>query len=331
MTIVKRLLCFYKIKTAADNVGYKNCTKFPNIFLYWINALLPVNFKFMEEIYIAKDNKNITSLISIKPILNSNKRFEIVKFYLNNDTNNSGKLLMDYVVSKYAACGVTSILAYVDENKKDVIALFSNKCGFRNFTSHQFFKIDSKLINDSYIFDDIYIEKFKNKFSYEATALYNEAIQPYFRLPLQKSEDEFKIAVGDLFVNKIFRFNIFNKTNNKLCGFIRILTYDNLNYIMDMTLLSPFSHNFKSILSYCYNFLNIKFKNFNLIFKNKKYQINSNFYENYFKENKINMVYREIVLVKDYFNYIKENNETKIQNSKIIFFNDINQNPAFFV
>ena len=68
---------------------------------------------------------------------------------------------------------------------------------------------------------------------------------------------------------------------------------------------------------------------YNLIFKNKKYQINSNIYENYFKENKISMVYREIVLVKDYFNYIKENTENKMQNSKIIFFNDINQNPAF--
>ena len=43
------------------------------------------------------------------------------------------------------------------------------------------------------------------------------------------------------------------------------------------------------------------------------------------------MVYREIVLVKDYFNYIKKNNEAQIQNSRIIFFNDINQNPAFYI
>ena len=68
---------------------------------------------------------------------------------------------------------------------------------------------------------------------------------------------------------------------------------------------------------------------FIMITLNKKYQINSNFFENYFEEDKINMVYREIVLVKDYFNYIKENNESQIKNSKIIFFNDINQNPAF--
>ena len=102
MTIVKRLLSFHKVKTG-DCTGYNNSRKFPNIFLYWINALMPINLKFMEEVYIACDSKNIKSLISIKPINHNNKRFEIVKFYLDNDSNTKGKLLMDYVVSKFAA------------------------------------------------------------------------------------------------------------------------------------------------------------------------------------------------------------------------------------
>ena len=102
MTIVKKLLSFHQVK-AGDSTGYNNCKKFPNIFLYWINAIMPINFKFMEEVYIACDNKDINSLISIKPINHNNKRFEIVKFYLDNDSNNSGKLLMDFVVSKFGA------------------------------------------------------------------------------------------------------------------------------------------------------------------------------------------------------------------------------------
>lgn len=328
MTIVKRLLSFHKVKTG-DCTGYNNSRKFPNIFLYWINALMPINLKFMEEVYIACDSKNIKSLISIKPINHNNKRFEIVKFYLDNDSNTKGKLLMDYVVSKFAAKGVISFTAYVDENKLDVINLFSNSCGFRNFSSHQFYKVNKENFDETKTFDDIYIEKSKNITAKNIAQLYNESLQPYFRLPLEKSHNEFKNCVFDIFKNNTFIFNIYNKNNNELCGFIRLLTYDNLNYIMDMTLLNPFCHNFESILAYCYKFLDSRFKNFNLIFKNKKYQINSNFFEDYFKDNKINMVYREIVLVKDYFNYIKENNETKIQNSKIIFFNDINQNPAF--
>lgn len=328
MITVKRLLALYKIKTD-DCTGYNNSRKFPNVFLYWLNSILPINFKFMEEVYIACDSKNIKSLISIKPINHNNKRFEIVKFYLDNDSNTKGKLLMDYVVSKFAAKGVISFTAYVDENKLDVINLFSNSCGFRNFSSHQFYKVNKENFDETKTFDDIYIEKSKNITAKNIAQLYNESLQPYFRLPLEKSHNEFKNCVFDIFKNNTFIFNIYNKNNNELCGFIRLLTYDNLNYIMDMTLLNPFCHNFESILVYCYKFLDSRFKNFNLIFKNKKYQINSNFFEDYFKENKINMVYREIVLVKDYFNYIKENNETKIQNSKIIFFNDINQNPAF--
>lgn len=328
MITVKRLLALYKIKTD-DCTGYNNSRKFPNVFLYWLNSILPINFKFMEEVYIACDKKNIKSLISIKPINHNNKRFEIVKFYLDNDSNTKGKLLMDYVVSKFAAKGVISFTAYVDENKLDVINLFSNSCGFRNFSSHQFYKINKENLDETEAFDDIYIEKSKNITAKNITQLYNESLQPYFRLPLEKSHNEFKSCIFDVFKNNTFIFNIYNKNNNEICGFIRLLTYDNLNYIMDMTLLNPFCHNFKSILTYCYKFLDGRFRNFNLIFKNKKYQINSNFFEDYFKENKINMVYREVVLVKDYFNYIKENNETKIQNSKIIFFNDINQNPAF--
>lgn len=330
MTIVKKLLSFHQVK-AGDSTGYNNCKKFPNIFLYWINAIMPINFKFMEEVYIACDNKDINSLISIKPINHNNKRFEIVKFYLDNDSNNSGKLLMDFVVSKFAAKGVISFTAYVDENKIDVINLFSNNCSFRNFSSHQFFKIGKENIDDNLSFDDIYIEKSKNITAKNVAQLYNESIQPYFRLPLEKSQNEFKNSIFNIFLNNTFVFNIYNKNNNELCGFIRLLTYDNLNYIMDMTLINPFCHNFRSILTFCYNFLNNKFKNFNLIFKNKKYQINSNIFEDFFKENKINMVYREIVLVKDYFNYIKKNNEAQIQNSRIIFFNDINQNPAFYI
>ena len=328
MTIVKRLLSFHKVKNQ-DYTGYNNCKKFPNIFLYWINTLMPINLKFMEEVYIAYDNKDINSLISVKPINHNNKRFEIVKFYLDNNSNTKGKLLMDYVVSKFAAKGVISFTAYVDENKFDVINLFLNNCGFRNFSSHQFFKITNENINNNLSFNDIYIEKSKKSTLKDIVKIYNESIQPYFRKPLEKSQNEFKCSIFNIFSNNTFIFNIYNKNNNELCGFIRLLTYDNLNYIMDITLLNPFSHNFNNILNYCYNFLNDKFKNFNLIFKNKKYQINSNIYENYFKENKISMVYREIVLVKDYFNYIKENTENKMQNSKIIFFNDINQNPAF--
>ena len=194
---------------------------------------------------------------------------------------------------------------------------------------YDFIEIEYENFDETKTFDDIYIEKSKNITAKNIVQLYNESLQPYFRLPLEKSHNEFKNCVFDIFKNNTFIFNIYNKNNNELCGFIRLLTYDNLNYIMDMTLLNPFCHNFERILAYCYKFLDSRFKNFNLIFKNKKYQINSNFFEDYFKENKINMVYREIVLVKDYFNYIKENNETKIQNSKIIFFNDINQNPAF--
>lgn len=328
MTTVKRLLALNKIRTD-DCTGYNNSRKFPNIFLYWINSILPINFKFMEEVYIACDAKDIKSLISIKPINHNNKRFEIVKFYLDNNSNTKGKLLMDYVVSKFAAKGVISFTAYVDENKLDVINLFSKNCGFRNFSSHQFYKINKENLEETVAFDDIYIEKSNNSASENIAQLYNENLQPYFRLPLEKSQNEFKSSILDIFKNNTFIFNIYNQHNNKLCGFVRLLTYDNLNYIMDMTLLNPFLHNFKSILTYCYNFLNNRFKNFNLIFKNKKYQINSNFFENYFEEDKINMVYREIVLVKDYFNYIKENNESQIKNSKIIFFNDINQNPAF--
>lgn len=291
----------------------------------FIHYFLPLRAKFLSESFVAYEKGKIQGFITLEKDEKSRKRLKITKIFLEENSFDIGKLLVQYVISRYCAMGAVSYNVVVEDIRTDLLTLFINGCSFRNNAKEFIYKIDNK----SLLSDDTYEPEgfrfYRNIKSSDVCRLYNSNINSYQRHSFLRSKEQFEPDFASGLVNKTsFSYVLEDELKDRVYGYFNISTYNNTDYILDFVLDGSFEIYFEDALLFISSCLSKRVKKWNLYIKIKSYFMNYKFFREYCDSKGFEFVKLSSVLTKDYLKEIKENS---LINSAKIVFNDIT--PAF--
>lgn len=300
---------------------YKSFIPFP---LNCINSILPLRFRRLTESFVSIEDKQINGMISLKPQQGNHFAWKICKLFLNKNSYYTGSQLIGYAIARFGALGANTFTVKVDHDMDELLELFSKACGFRVCSSEQLWKMEEISLAKNTI-NKGFFRPFKNSDSEAAKTIYNDNIFPHFRYSLAKTAKEFEnvLFAG---LNNFSWFKYVFEDNNSIKGFFSIQTEDNENYILDIDLVQGYDECFPDVINFSIGQIMMRTKKFNLFIINKKFQVSGAKYEEYLKKNGFKCVKNQVVMVKDYYKKIRE--EQRSQRPAIVF-SDISRKPAF--
>ncbi|MBQ2644739.1 hypothetical protein IJG14_04100 [bacterium] len=285
-----------------------------------IQHFIPLNFRKSPESYIAINEANdVKAFITIEASIGNVNKWFIKRLFLNENSFDEGKQLIDFIVTKYGALGADTFCVLIDENDDTSAELFSKMCGFRLCSREVIWKITNfSLENVEYA----NFTKFKNVNAKNISVFFNECIENHFRFSLEKDSNEF---ISPLFNNSI---KCFMKTqdNKNICAFADIRKYNSNDILIDLIVAKYMEDDYWYILKSLINYLKLKFDNKNIYLLNRNYMSSAKKAEEFLENNNCEKIQTKILLVKDFYKPIKSND--KIINPAIIF-NEISGKPAF--
>jgi hypothetical protein len=254
MEKVRKMIEYVSPNISKDRVNGETFVHSPFAVLH---GLLPINLKFLQECYVAVEGEELLGLISLAPDGNQKTRWKINRLILNPNAYDAGKQLIDYVVNKYGGAGVETFVTTIDENYTEAIALFKTACSFRSCSKITIWEYEN-LKN---------IETSKNKLSLRAAELSDaknlykldcEALYPKFKTALIKTEKDFKFGMENKFINKlkghkIQRFVLDNPQKDSIESFLSVMTGDNINFWVDITLSLAYQEYYEDVLNFAIN------------------------------------------------------------------------------
>ncbi|MBQ2871496.1 hypothetical protein IJE86_07335 [bacterium] len=290
-----------------------------------LNKICPMRLKIVPESYVLTDKNDILACISVKKFDGNHKKWKISKLFMSDNPFDTGLLLIQYVITKFAAKGVHTFIANVDDTQDEIIRIFVDGAGFRQCSRLQMWRYND-CVQKEYSLDGYQIRPFKNSDAQAVAELYNESILPHFRPSLSKHKCEFyeNIFVG-LMHNTEFRYVIEDKQRKQIVCYCILSTSDNKNYIMDGVISKGYENLFETILNYGYKQAQKRTADLNFFAINRYYMQSSTHIENVLRENSYSPMNSSAILVKDLFRIAKSENQVK----QVVFYNDINSNPAF--
>lgn len=301
--------------------GFRSFIPFP---INFINNLLPLNFRKLSESYVAIDDKQIKGMISLKAQRGNPHSWNICNLFLGKNSYDAGRQLVGYATAKYGAMGANTFTVRIDEDLDELMELFSKGCGFRMCSSEHLWKMDEVKLVKSTI-DKGFFRPFKNSDALEAANLHNDCIFPHFRYSLARKKQEFyDVIFAGLSSASVFKY-VF-EDNGAIKGFFKVQTEDNLNFLLEVDLVQGYDDYYAEIINFAIGQILMRKKEFNFYVLNKKYQISGAKFEEYLCKNGFSGVKNRIVMVKDYYKKIQE--EQRSQKPAIVF-TDITRNPAF--
>ena len=256
MAKVRKMIEYVSPGISPDRVNEETFIHFPFNILH---GMLPVNMQFLQECYVAVENKEIFGLISLAPDGNQKKRRKINRLILNPDAYDAGKQLIDYVVNKYGGAGIETFITTIDENHTEAIALFKQACSFRgrskiNIYEYKFSK------NTDFPKNTISLRPVQLSDAKKLLELDTDALYPEFRTSLIKTEQDFRFGLKNKLINKIKGRNIQNFVLDNPAGnspesFLSVITRDNINFRVDITLSLAYQDYFDDILTFALNYI----------------------------------------------------------------------------
>jgi len=286
-----------------------------NIFVRIINHILPSSNKFLRETFNAKENNKIHSQLSVIPDNFSNSRFQISSLKIREGSEFAAKPIIDYVVNSYGGNGVYNFLVYIDEDSPEVISLFKNECGFRSCAKIEFYQINN-LENINLKFDKSNFKNIENTDILDLLEINTMNIFPHFRPALITKLKTFKKEFINHTKNNICKVFI---VNNRCEGYFKLYTNDNKNYVADIITSKAYEQCYDELLAYIKEYLSDTNKFESLTVLLKKYRETSPKLEEVLKSNYFKLTNTTHILVKDYWQRIKaDQNEEKL----FVFFND---------
>lgn len=290
-----------------------NLSVFYNFPIDFFHNLLPFKLKFLDESFVALENKEVKGLITINKV--GDKRVKIKRLLLDENSFEIGKILVNYVVQIYSGKGSESFYVVAEKSNTPLITMFKEGCGFKEYAEEIVYKIKNKNIdNDDMNFSHIRKMKFSDIKEMRENA--DNLISGYKKQIFSKSEKEFK----KLFIQYKEKY-VVTFENGKIIGYFTINPLNKSDYLLDFVIGQGFEGYAVDIIKYAQVKLSKK-KNFkNLFFKLKSY------YSNYRELSEIfnieyEYVLENIVLIKDF--YIAQKQEFKFEQ---MIFNDVT--PAF--
>ena len=254
MEKVRKMIEYVSPDISVDKVNGETFVHFPFNVLH---RFLPVRLKFLQESYVAIEGEELLGLISLAPDGNQKTRWKINRLILNPNAYDAGKQLIDYVVNKYGGAGVENFLTTIDENYIEALALFKTACSFRSCSKiniWEYENLKNYAISENRISLRI-VELSDAKKIYELDC---EALYPKFKTSLVKTENDFKFDFGNKFINKlkdykIQRFVLDNSERNSIESFLSIMTKDNVNFWVDITLSLAYQEYYEDVLNFAIN------------------------------------------------------------------------------
>lgn len=287
--------------------------------------ILPTRFKFLPESYVLTDKNKILACINVKNFHRNYKKWEISKLLMSDNPYETGLLLLQYVITKFAAKGIHTFLATIDESQNEIINLFTNGAGFRQCSRQQLWKCtDTKTQTPS--LNGLIVRPFKNSDNSKIAELFNESILPHFRPSLSRNKHEFyEPTLNILSHSSEFRYIIENPEAKQIVSYIVLKTLDNKNFTMDFIISKAYENIIPEIINYTLVQAKKRTKELTFYVINRYYLQTANNIETILKEQNYQASNSSVVLVKDLFRTIK--NENSIQEA--VFYTNMNSNPAF--
>lgn len=324
----KMISMISNISGSKSDFGYRSCVPFP---VNLINKLMPLKFKLTSDTYVALENGKLSGLVTLKAQEKNPLCWRISKLFLGENGYDIGRQLVSFAIAKYGAMGANTFVVKVDEDNDELLELFSKGCGFRVCASEQLWKMSDlkKISTDSDSLDKRFFRPFKDSDAANIASIYNDLIFPHFRYSLAKNPAEFEnIIFSGLHNTSYFKYVIEDKSQNAIKGYFSIATEDNENFVLDINLVSAFDNYFDDVINFSISRIMMRRKHFNLYILNKKYHTNGGKIEAFLNENKFENVKTQIVLVKDYYKKISEQEKYK---KPAMAFSEITGKPAFKV
>lgn len=319
MTVIKNLAFLNKNKLKNLNSFVEselNLSVFYPFPIDFFHHFLPFNLKFLNESFVSIDNKKINGLVTVNKT--GKKRVKITRLLLDENSVESGKLLINCVVTLFLSKGAESFYVVVDKLNTPLIKMFQDGCGFINYAKEIIYRIDNSDLDLGY--DDInfeHIRKISHKDTKYIKELINSLVNSYQKPAFYKNASELRKSL----LYSTEQFVVFEREKNEILGYFTILKLNHSDYILDFVI----KRGYEGYVSDIIRFAKIKLyknKNFKTLFVKLK-----SYYSNFGELNEMfNMEYKasyeNAILVKDYMVTKKQ----EFTYEKMIF-NDIT--PAF--
>lgn len=332
MTVIRKLKPSDKsrVKDMISFLGNVEAEKFTkrlistscDLFHYW----LPLKMKFMAESYVLEDDENnIHGMISVIPVSGNPQKINITKLLFKKEYYDIGKHLVEVIVARFGAKGAQTFIVAVDESHDELLKLFIDGCGFRKCASESLWRVNTTEFKTS---ETNGFRHFKNSDAQAVAMLFNDSIITHFKPSLLKTKNEYtdKFFIG-LTDNTEFKYVLEDSNLQTLLAYLSIKTYDNYNYVLDITVSNGFEYDFDVILNFAYNEIKKRQKDFSLFVKSKKYVQNSENFEEYLKSKNFSCVQTQMILVKDFYKLIKQ----EVPTHEVILFAETTGKPVFKV
>lgn len=287
-----------------------------------IHDHLPLKMKFLPESYVMQDNKDIIGMVTILPTWGNPFKLEISRLFLEHDYFNVGKQLLDFVISKYGAKGATSFITKIDDNYDELAHLFVDGCGFRQCSSEQLWKMDKIRFSKT---ENTFFRPFKNPDAQAVAMLFNDSVITHFKYSISRTKGEYSEVFFKGLNDSKFKYVIEDKNLKTIKGYLSITTSDNSNYVLDVVTSQWHECSWDDILNFAVNQISRRQKEFNLFVKVKKYTISAEQFEEYLREKGFSCIKNQLVLVKDFYKIIKEEQPLH----RVVLFNEITEKPVF--
>ncbi len=304
--------------------GFNLLIPFPFNF---INNILPIRFRSLQESFVSlEEDRQINGMIALKAQYGNPFSWNISKLFLNKNSYAAGRQLVGFATAKYGAMGANTFTVRVDCELDELMELFSKGCGFRMCSTEQLWKME-KISTAKSCLDKGFFRPFKNSDAEAVQNIYNDNIFSHFRYSLAKTKKEFhNIVFSGLSKTSYFKYVV--EEGSKIKGYFSIQTDDNKNFILDVELVQGYDECYGDVINFAISRILARKKNFSLYVINKKYQVSGAKIEDYLSKNNFKCIKSQIVMVKDYYKKIQE--EQRSQKPAIVF-NDISRKPAFKV
>ncbi len=328
MTIIRKLRNSdkNKVKDMISFLGNDEAEKFVKklvntscaLFHYW----LPLKMKFQTESYVLVDKDDLHGMISVLPVSGNPFKINITKLLFKTDYYDIGKQLVEFVISRFGAKGAQTFIVNIDESFDELLKLFIDGCGFRKCASEELWRVNNI---DFRTPETTAFRTFKNSDAQAVAMLFNDSLITYFKPSLLKTKGEYlEKTFKGLVDNTELKYVLEDENLQTILAYFSLETYDNHNYILDITASNGFELNFDVILGFAKAQIAKRQKDFSLFIKLKKYTQNSENLEQYLKDKDFKCVQSQMVLVKDFYKLIKQD----VPTHEVVLFSETSR-PVF--
>ena len=214
-------------------------------FAYFIQNLIPHNFRLFPSIHIAVEGKNILGFVVLRCTSKPNNCWQIDEVFVLDELRNKGigEELLRYVLSVYGGYGIEHFLAEVDSRNFPALSLF-HECGFRRYAKVYNYQkeIDLSSLKELSLLDKDYIIRPQNKNDLvELEKIDLSIIPPDLRPALGRSKKYFKEKKNTIV--------LIEKSRNLIIGWAQIQKSGEDDYFIEMLINPGWNHLYKNFLN----------------------------------------------------------------------------------